>query len=179
MKKYIFLLLSASVASGQNFAIKTGADLDPNSWERTNGIGLHVPVEFRSIGTSTNAPIGFSVALTPLGVETYTNTWASEISSWKNFVENYRSNQVWIAKRDSDVNLARLIELYQQIPTARATIYNFATNTSNLTTAQLTTATRQLANYVEKEMEFIQRLGPLLKSLYKPEQDGVSPVQQP
>lgn len=84
-----------------------------------------------------------------------------------------KSNRQWQATQVITANSARLLLLYDGIQDARTQLRNFANATNSLTVSQLTVATREIANYEEKLMEFIQRLGPVLKAIYKAEEDPV------
>lgn len=98
-----------------------------------------------------------------------------------------KSNANYLAQSKTTANLARIVELYQQIPAGRA----MATNTSATlriiegslasgtnTQAQVVNRIRQLNGAVNDVntiqaaiLELLQRLGPELRKLYEPAKD--------
>lgn len=159
MKTTILVLLSSFVlCSGQNILVKFYPDNQPYS-------GLtNYPAVTQPVSWSTNT-IGWNTNMTLAAYAAYKDSFSAQYAAGE-------SNATYQAQAALNANVARLLTLYNGIPSARTQLRSFANGTNTLTTAQLTTATRQLADYTEKLMEFIQRLGPVLKEIYKPEQDS-------
>ena len=114
--------------------------------------------------------------------------WDLYMAAMREAVKIPKSNAVYAAKVKADANLARLLELYAQIPIGRT---NNAISTSkialletslasgtNTTAALVVSRVRQLnsiADDINRRqgyiLEYLQRLGPVLKSLYRPQDD--------
>lgn len=156
MKTLFLFLLSALTLHAQSVAVKF--------YGTNNAAGLP-PFWPQVVQPGTNAPNGF-VLLTQAQLNNIVATNQPAYTAWE-------SNKSYVAKAKLDANITRLLQLYDGIATARTTLRGFADATNTLSTAQLTTAVRQMADYQEKIMEFLQRLGPVLKSIYKPEEDSV------
>lgn len=139
------------------------------------------PSEVSSVDFSTNAP-GWS---TNMLVTDYLD-YVRSIQMSDAWIVG-KSNQVWIANNRRTVNLQRLLALYDLIPQGRSGCSNSAATFSTIeaslasgtnTQAQVVNRIRQLnqeANSVNTRqayiLEYLQRLGPELKALYKPDQD--------
>ena len=112
---------------------------------------------------ATNAPAGF-VLLTQAQLDEIISTNQPAYNLWE-------SNRAYIAQAKLDANLARIVELFQQIPAGRTSMTNIMNATiSNV--AQASTHIKTLANVMDKILEELQRLGPVLKEAYKPETDN-------
>ena len=98
-----------------------------------------------------------------------------------------KSNAVYLARARNATNIARLLVLHNQIPAGRTITSNDVATLSTIeaslaagtnTTAQTVIRIRQLNGVVEDLrqiqagiLEYLQRLGPVLKDLYKPDID--------
>ena len=82
----------------------------------------------------------------------------------------WESNKTYVAKAALDANLARLVVLFNQIPAARTQMTNIQNSTIG-NVAAASTAIKTQANVINGILEELQRLGPVLKQIYKPDED--------
>ena len=98
-----------------------------------------------------------------------------------------RSNKVYLARIQSANNLARLLQLYDLIPAGRVICTNNAATIATIeaslasgtnTQAQVIVRIRQLNGVVAEQrvihanvLEYLQRLGPMLRDLYRADRD--------
>lgn len=160
MKAILALLLTTLTLTAQQFAVKVygpgNAQGLPDNW----------PQIVQPLADGAQVPAGYT-AMTQAQVDALKS--ANQAAYDAAVAAKAASDKAAL-----DANMARLLALYAQIPGARATLSGFANGTNTLTLAQLTTATRQMAGYMDATLELLQRLGPVLKSIYKPEQDGAN-----
>lgn len=154
MTRLLLFLFSTVAVLGQNFAVRLGpvADGTINNW----------PVQVQPIGTNTSVDAPF-LLMTKAQI-------AECIASNQPAMTSWESNKLWQANAKRDANLARIVALFQQIPAARVQMQTISTNAS-MTQAQAIAAVRQEANVIDGILEELQRLGPVLKQIYKPEED--------
>lgn len=155
MKTPLILLFSGFLAFGQDYSVcfygPGNPDGLPEFWPKTVQPG------------ATNLPAGF-VAMTQAALDDCIATNKPAYTAWQ-------SNRVYVAQAKISANLARIVELFQQIPTGRASM----TNTMNATisnVSQASTHIKTMANVLDKILEELQRLGPVLKDIYRPESDS-------
>ena len=156
MRSLTLAVVFVALTSGaQNFSVRLGpvADGTIQNW----------PVQVQPIGESTTVTAPF-ILMSKAQLDNCFATNAAAYTSWER-------NKTYQAKAALNASIARLLVLYDGIPAARTELRTFANATNTLTTAQLTVAVRKMADYQEKIMEFLQRLGPVLKSMYRPEED--------
>ena len=175
MKILLSLILLFAVVCGhaQNILVLFYTDNQPLT-------GLtNWPLRTKDVSFSTNAP-GWSTNMTKVDYEAYR---AARLPLY-NAAE---SNMLYQQKVALDANIARLLVLHAQIPAGRTITSNdvatLATVEASLaagtnTTAQTVIRIRQLNGVVEDLrqiqagiLEYLQRLGPVLKDLYKPDID--------
>lgn len=157
MKKLFLIPLLALSLHAQNVLVRFHADNQPFA-------GLtNYPAQTQPVTWATNSP-GWATNMTLAA-------YAAHRAALEPIYRAAESNAQATAKAALDANVARLKQLYDGIPDARTTLRNFANGTNTLTNPQRDAALRQSADYTEKLMEFIQRLGPVLKAQYRPEED--------
>lgn len=166
-----FLLLAGAVHAQTNtyFAVRFQG-------ENTNGYPVFWPVETRALGTN-QGPVNAG--------ETLMN-WAAV----RQCIETNRAAfQSAEAEKTSaqNANIARLVALYNQIPTARTWSASTLTTCTNIesslvsgtnTTPQVVARIRQINAEVATQarinagvLELLQRLGPVLRTMYQAEND--------
>lgn len=144
------------MAHAQNVLVKFYPDNVPFT-------GLtNYPAVLLPVNSTTNAP-GWTTNMT---VVDYTAYLASKQPVYDAAI-NAESNRIATM---SIANSARIVALFQQIPAARVQMQTISTNTG-MTQAQAIAAVRQEANVIDGILEELQRLGPVLKQIYKPEED--------
>lgn len=151
--KHLLILLLPILCSAQTLSVKFhGAG-------NTNGLPAYWPA-YTQLG---NLGAGWTV-MDKATLENIISTNQAAYNSWE-------SNKTYAARAALDANIQKLLDLYSLIPTARSNLTAAATATNTLTTTQLTAQFRQACLYQEKTLELLQRLGPVLKSMYGPEDD--------
>jgi len=137
------------------------------------------PAQIMPVPWSTNTP-GWSTNMTSTDFETY-------MESCRVTYLSSQSNAAATVQAKTDANLARLLVLYGVISPARNTIGANQSSLTNIyaslasgtnTTAQVVSRVNQANLLLNDQMtimssilEFLQRLGPSLQSIYKPADD--------
>lgn len=155
MKRLILLFTLLPVVSiGQNFAVRLGPAAD--------GTIQNWPVQVQPIGTNTTVASPF-LLMTQAQISECMASNQPAMTAWE-------SNKLWQANAKRDANLARIVALFNQIPSARSNAA-FIQSTGLTNVATISAAVKMEANILEGILEELQRLGPVLKQIYKPEED--------
>jgi len=152
----LFLFCSVLTLSAQNFGVTFYAT---NSPEVLAGMPKFYPKIIESLGTNT-VVVPPAVLMTGPQVQDCFMTNHIAYEAYSNQREMIRTN----------ANIARIIQLFAQIPAARAQMTNIQTSTIS-SVAAASTAIKTSANVINGILEELQRLGPMLKDLYRPESD--------
>lgn len=162
------------MAEGQNFGVTFFAT---NSAEVLSGMPRWwiAPAKCRALGTNT-AVVPPEVLMTWQQVRDCTSTNQAAYDAW-------RASQ----RAPLDANLARIQQLYTQIDQGRTLCSNIDQTTATIeaslasgtnTQAQVVVRIRQLNGAVHDHntinagvLELLQRLGPVLRGIYRPEED--------
>lgn len=172
MKTLFLLLISVSLCSAQNVAVRFYGDKNPQ------GLPEHWPAQVQPCGKETKVD-GFTVMTS--------EQLADIVKTNKPLYAAWESNKTHVAQAKVDSSLLKLAALYEQIPTARKWTATTLTTCTNIeaslvsgtnTTAQLITRIRQINGEVATQarinagvLELLQRLGPGLRSMYQAEND--------
>lgn len=173
MKTLLLLFCSALSLSAQNFGVTFYAT---NSVEVLAGMPKFYPKSIDVLGTNTFVTPP-AVLMTGPQLQDCFRTNQSAYDSYSDSVAKVRTN----------ANLARLIFIYSLIPTGRTICSNDLASSATIeaslasgtnSQSQVVTRMRQLNNTVNDALvienqilELLQRLGPVLKSMYRPEED--------
>lgn len=174
MKTFFLLLSLALTASAQNALVRYYPDNAPftglTNWPKVVAL------------CSNNAavPQGWDAVVS-------TNSLASAVAAKQATYDAGAAAVQTVQDNASRVNLARLLALYNQIPNGRTLVANDQTTLGTIeaslasatnTQAQVVIRVRQLNNVANdlatvqaNILELLQRLGPVLQTLYRPEQD--------
>lgn len=138
----------------QNFAVRLGAAAD--------GTIQNWPVQVQPIGTNKTVASPF-LLMTKAHIAECMASNQPAMAAWE-------SNKTWQTNAKRDANLARIVALFNQIPAARSNA-TFIQSTSLTNVATISAAVKMEANILDGILEELQRLGPVLKQIYRPEED--------
>lgn len=149
-------------AQPQNYSVTFWSVAPTNSAERLAGIPPNWPMIVSFLGTNTS--------VVPPAV-LMTKAQLAECRATNQLAYDAYATSIGQAERTkAAANLDRIVALFGQIPTARSQMQTISTNAS-MTQAQAIAAVRQIANVTDGILEELQRLGPVLRQMYKPEED--------
>lgn len=171
MKPLLIFLFSLSLCCGQNVAVRFyGSNPD--------GLPANWPVQVQPCGTNTSVA-GFSV-MTQAELNAIISTNRAAYTAWE-------SNKIFAAQAKLNENMTRLLTLYNQIPKARTWTASTLTTCTNIdaslasgtnSNAQIIARVRQInaeaatqARIQAGILELLQRLGPVLRDMYRADND--------